>query len=350
MAIMSLSLHASEIRSDECVVFFPTAAHLGEEGDQWVAAIHGWIFEPEEDSYLRRAALSRLRSALELSVDESSAEIFEQRARWLLVDNERGKRLTIRVGNRPFSLDASAPDGHFLGEIRLAADHVEGLIDDGRIRYTADTTVGDNRVFEGKIHLIGPQGISVISDIDDTIKVTEVGSKRKLIKNTFLRPFRPVEGMAALYRRWENGGVRFHFVSASPWQLYVPLSQMVREAGFPAATYHLKRVRLKDRSALQLFANPLDLKLRLIEGIMANYPARRFVLVGDSGERDPDVYGEIARKHPDRVLRIFIRDVTGETEDAERYQRSFADVPEDAWQVFRNPAQLPTVLSEQGND
>ena len=119
---------------------------------------------------------------------------------------------------------------------------------------------------------------------------------------------------------------------------------MAREAGFPAATYHLKRVRLKGRSVQQLFTNPLDLKLKLIEGIMANYPERRFVLVGDSGERDPDVYGAIARKYPNQVHRIYIRDVTGQPQDAQRYQRAFADVPKDAWQLFRKAEELPTEL------
>ena len=342
LTMMSSFLHASEIRSDEWVVFFPTPAHFSGEDDQWIVGVHGWIFEPEEDSLLRAAALSRVRSALELSVDESSGEIFDQRAHWLLVDNERGKRLTIRVGNRSFPLDPSTPDGHFFGEFRLTASHVKRLVKNGRVQYAALTNADDSRTFAGEIHLIEAQGLSVISDIDDTIKVTEVGSKRKLIKNTFLRPFRAVEGMAGLYRHWEDAGARFHFVSASPWQLYVPLAKMASDAGFPAATYHLKRVRLKDKRVLQLFSNPLDLKLKLIEGIMANYPERRFILVGDSGERDPDVYGAIARKYPNQVHRIYIRDVTGQPRNAEKYQQAFADVPRAAWQLFREPEELPT--------
>ena len=77
-----------------------------------------------------------------------------------------------------------------------------------------------------------------------------------------------------------------------------------------------------------------------IEPLLSGWPKRRFVLVGDSGERDPEVYGEIARRHPDRVHRIFIRDVTGERSDAARYKEAFRDVPAGSWSVFRNAEEL----------
>ena len=50
-------------------------------------------------------------------------------------------------------------------------------------------------------------------------------------------------------------------------------------------------------------------KTGVIERILADFPRRRFLLVGDSGEQDPEIYGAIARKHPEQVERIFIRNV-----------------------------------------
>ena len=129
-------------------------------------------------------------------------------------------------------------------------------------------------------------------------------------------------------------------MSSSPYQLYVPLSAFARKASFPEATFHLKRFRLKDSSFWQLFADPLKTKPKVIEPIFAYYPKRRFVLVGDSGEKDPEVYGALARKYPDRVLRIYIRDVTGEPAESARYSRAFKDLPADTWQVFRDPTTL----------
>ncbi len=61
--------------------------------------------------------------------------------------------------------------------------------------------VGDSRTFTGRVHLIASHGVSVISDIDDTIKHSQVTDKSELLQNTFLREFRAVEGMPELYQR-----------------------------------------------------------------------------------------------------------------------------------------------------
>jgi phosphatidate phosphatase APP1 len=81
--------------------------------------------------------------------------------------------------------------------------------------------------------------------------------------------------------------------------------------------------------------------------LLNDYPRRRFILVGDSGERDPETYGTIARKFPARVLRIFIRDVTGEPAGTARYRHAFADLNADTWQLFQDPANLPLPPSEK---
>ena len=254
--------------------------------------------------------------------------------RLFLVDNERGKRIAIRIGDKTFDLERSSEDGHFFGTLRLDAQTASRWAADGRIRYSAVTDADDKRRFEGAIHLVRPAGVSVISDIDDTIKVTEVTDREKLVENTFFLPFRSVDGMAELYSRWAGAGAKFHFVSASPWQLYEPLADFTRGAGFPPATFHLRRIRLKDSSVLSLLADPLEAKLQVIEPLMADFPQRRFILVGDSGERDPEVYGAVAAKHPDQVLRIYIRDVTGHAADSPRYQTAFAQLPRNNGSCF----------------
>ena len=75
--------------------------------------------------------------------------------------------------------------------------------------------------------------------------------------------------------------------------------------------------------------------------MLADHPRRRFVLVGDSGERDPEVYGAIAREHAARIDAVLIRDVTGEPADAERYRLAFDGVARERWRLFTDPAELP---------
>ena len=82
--------------------------------------------------------------------------------------------------------------------------------------------------------LVPPEGLSIISDIDDTVKVSNVLNKRELLANTFLREFTPIEGMAALFRRWGRAhGAVFHYVSASPWQLQPELQAFLQDAVRP---------------------------------------------------------------------------------------------------------------------
>lgn len=73
---------------------------------------------------------------------------------------------------------------------------------------------------------------------------------------------------------------------------------------------------------------------------------RSLVLVGDSGELDPEIYGNIARLYPKRVLRIFIRAVKGEKGDEERFTKAFKDVSRDKWFIFNDPVKdLPKDLN-----
>ena len=72
---------------------------------------------------------------------------------------------------------------------------------------------------------------------------------------------------------------------------------------------------------------------------------RMLVLVGDSGERDPEIYGNVARMYPKRVRRIFIRAVKGEKPDDERFLKAFKDLPREKWMIFTDPVRdLPKDL------
>jgi Uncharacterized conserved protein (DUF2183) len=83
----------------------------------------------------------------------------------------------------------------------------------------------------------------VISDIDDTIKITEIPAGFKVVViNTFFRDFVAAPEMAKMYQGFN--GASFHYVSGGPWQLYGPLSEFLfsEKAGFPEGTFHMKQV------------------------------------------------------------------------------------------------------------
>ncbi|MBL9131124.1 MAG: DUF2183 domain-containing protein, partial [Verrucomicrobiaceae bacterium] len=166
-------------------------------------------------------------------------------------------------------------------------------------------------------------GVSIISDIDDTVKVTEIrDGPAMVIMNTFFREFEATEGMQPLYTAsWP--GAPFHYVSGGPWQLYTPIAGFLSDARFPEGSLHMRDFPLhpfNEASWNDLpdqILNPsatFEHKVREISTLMKRFPARQFVLIGDSGESDPEIYREIQRQLGPQVLKIIIRDVAGEPE------------------------------------
>jgi phosphatidate phosphatase APP1 len=302
--------------------------------------IHGWVFEPEEDDLLRKATQAAIREALGLDAAAAESSVLRNRLSWFLVDNERVKKVPIRIGDSQQLFGPSDPQGHFTGTMEIPVETAKRIAANGVLTLEALSPAHPPGTFMGRALLVGPAGTSVISDIDDTIKISEVTDKKKLVRNTFLEEFRAAPGMPELYRRWANEGASVHFVSSSPWQLYPALDQFRADAGFPEATFELKRFRLKDSSVFDLLADPRETKPPAIEAILEAYPGRRFCLVGDSGEKDPEVYGEVARKHPDRIACIYLRNVTSEAPDSERMRAALRDVDPGRWALFTDPKDL----------
>jgi phosphatidate phosphatase APP1 len=118
------------------------------------------------------------------------------------------------------------------------------------------------------------------------------------------------------------------------------LATLVASNGFPAGTFELKSFRWKNRSFFSLFADPVKYKTGVITPLLKQFPQRKFILIGDSGERDPEIYGALARKFPEQIIGIYIRDVTNEPAEAVRYQEAFRDVLHSKWQIFREPSEI----------
>ena len=174
------------------------------------------------------------------------------------------------------------------------------------------------------------------------MKITNVAHRRELLANTFLREFAAVPGMVEAFRRLGESGTVFHYVSASPWQLVPSLCEFFTVAGLPAGSMHLKLFRLKDSTPLGRLPSRKRSKRRAIERILADFPGRRFVLVGDSGERDPEVYTAVARRHPQQVQSVLIRQVEAKAPREKvrsRLYRLASKLPAGRLRVFTEPAE-----------
>ena len=306
----------------EFVTFYPTYGYR--EGSHWKIPVRIWVHEP------RRLAekLVRLLADNIGNTGDSELEILATRIADIVADSESLERVIFIFDNDPEQQewrvrtgDGKQPrsdlNGTIRGHILLPEEKAQDLFQaqnsqDGWLTFRA---VSKDHSGIGRVRLIEPEGLSVISDIDDTIKVTEIPAGGKtVVRNTFFRPFAAAQEMAARYR--DIGNASFHYVSGAPWQLYRPLAAFIREEGFPEGSFHMKSVPKNLLSPttwkqlLKLIGDAtVDQKVFQIREIMRHFPDREFIFIGDSGEHDPEVYAHLRQTFGNRVREIWIRDL-----------------------------------------
>lgn len=168
-----------------------------------------------------------------------------------------------------------------------------------------------NKVITNFENLTSIEPVGIISDIDDTIMVTGVKSffKMKVILNTlFLNPFRrkPIEAAADAFHLISNqaeGKVPIFYLSNSPWNLYAYLKIFLEFNGFPKGTLILRDMGwqlLKSKSIIQMN------KFIEIEKILTAFSDTNFILIGDTGELDFDIYHQLELKYPERIKQVIL--------------------------------------------
>ncbi|ULH16847.1 DUF2183 domain-containing protein [Deinococcus sp. KNUC1210] len=193
--------------------------------------------------------------------------------------------------------------------------------------HTAELTIpGREGVSKATVQVIDDQrcAYGVISDLDDTViqsDVTSVGRMLFTVLTGNARTRSPFPGVGALYRALvrhastpatvpaagtPSAKLRnpVFYVSSSPWNFFDLLWQFLEYRRIPLGPLFLRNW------GADLLGGHATYKLAVIERIFTAYPRLRFVLAGDSGEHDPEIYAEVVRKFPGRVLGIYIRDVS----------------------------------------
>jgi phosphatidate phosphatase APP1 len=331
-------------------VFASNGFRRSNDGD-WTLQITGRITKPFPLNLRRQIVLGLLRQALKVDLHEVRTPLFQDRVRDFLRKTIAGQQITVHLGDSYFVLPTkSKRGGLFSGQIHLTAEELRNVVsrvgeaEQGRwLHFDVKSEPYPNAISLGRVQMIHPMGLSVITDIDDTIKESQVGLRQELLRNTFLRPFKAVPGMQSLYQSWWQQGAAFHYISSSPWQLYRSLSSFLQEAGFPDGSYHLRPLRLRDPAGLTVIGGRKRSKKKAIRGLLRNYAYRRFLLVGDSGERDPEIYGSMARKCPGQIAGIFIRMMPGQLVASSRIRRAFREIPPELWRFFHDPEELADV-------
>jgi phosphatidate phosphatase APP1 len=163
----------------------------------------------------------------------------------------------------------------------------------------------------------------IISDIDDTVLVSDATSLLKMAKLTFFNNARtrlPFEGVSAFYRALQSGPDHslfnpIFYVSSSSWNLYDLLVDFFNVHGIPKGPLMLRDLGFDTDNFLR--SSHMGHKMVQIEHILITYPNLPFILIGDSGQHDPEIYRQVVLDFPGRIQAIYIREVTTEARRAE---------------------------------
>ena len=242
--------HGSPLKMDEDLRFFPTSATQQLDGS-WDIPVHAWFYELDQTSLMRLLsvkAVSGLLEFMDITEEQARLPVFQERIKWFLVDNESNKRIELRLNKQTFKSARTGLDGHSHFNIKLdSIDQMGQWID-----IPVVVPEGDKRQFSAKSQLIPRKGLSVISDIDDTIKTSDVLDKKKLVQNTFLKEYTATDGMPAFYQWLSNEGAYFHYLSSSPWQMH-PMLEPFLDNYYPKGAVHLRNFNPSNRSFFKFF-------------------------------------------------------------------------------------------------
>jgi phosphatidate phosphatase APP1 len=227
-------------------------------------------------------------------------------------ESDEVPRAPLRLRFRDADFDVESDDeGYYTATFDTRSPPSDALWDNA-IASLADGTLATPQPV---LQVADGPGIGVISDIDDTILHSGVTSWKTAAQLTFLhnaRTRKPLQGVARLYQALQAGAngrgrVPVFYVSSSPWNLYDLLEDFMELNAIPAGPVFLRDLGLDAGKLIksQGHGHKLERASQLIE----RFPQLRWVLLGDSGQADAELYAEAAHRFGDRIAAIYIRDV-----------------------------------------
>lgn len=238
-------------------------------------------------------------------------------------DEVKNTSLTLTLPNQHKIIAHTDNSGYFI--IKKEIENLSVLANsEGWVTFEIGYTDADqgrkinkNNKFIGSFLIPSENAVfGVASDIDDTILHTGVISrlKWKLILNTlFISPFKrkAIEGTSQFYSLLHQGKTKVEanpifYVSHSPWNMYLYLDYFLQKNNFPKGAILLRSV---SHMMGKKTDNTLSRKQIEIVHILETYPNLPFILIGDAGEHDADIYMEITKNYPNRIKAIYLRSV-----------------------------------------
>lgn len=166
---------------------------------------------------------------------------------------------------------------------------------------------------EASVRILGPDvRFAVVSDIDDTVMVTALPRPLLAAWNTFVLDEyarSPVPGMAVLYERLVTAhpDAPVFYLSTGAWNVAPALTRFLSRNLYPPGP-----LLLTDWGPTtdRWFRSGQAHKRATLERLAGEFPDIRWLLVGDDGQHDQEIYGNFVASHPDNVAAVAIRQLS----------------------------------------
>jgi len=204
------------------------------------------------------------------------------------------------------------------GDVTVSGSTDRGGYIDHRLRghgcpvgwQTATITLGSGLEFGASVQIVpNDETFGVVSDLDDTVISTMLPRPLIAAWNSFFRTEaarQAVPGMAALYRQLlaKHPHAPLVYLSTGAWNTQGFLRRFLKRHGFPDGS-----MLMTDWGPTNTgwFRSGLEHKRASLLQLSIDFPQVRWILVGDDGQHDPEIYGDFAEAHPDRVRAVLIR-------------------------------------------
>lgn len=339
----------AQVGSDDVVWLMDNVAFRASNG-HWHAEFVAAVFDHKPSPKLVDL-VGDIASKVGLSKGDQEEITIERRIAPFVMEVLPGRQVNMKFdGNTELRLGPGGRNG-MSSDTRRIPSAAEGTI----LTSTAAVPKGVTGMLEMKTVYAEPEGWAIISDVDDTIKITQTSSPTGILRSTFVSEPTPVKGMPELYAYIQTvvtTSAPWFYLSASPYNLY-PFLRKFRDDHFPYGQLILRDSNLMTISGLlsNLTLGTEKYKVDRIEKVHRWLPKRKMILIGDSTQSDPEAYGDACRMFPGWVKLILIRKVTdissvGITEKNEpaRFEKAFEDIPRGLWHVFDDPAECQELI------
>jgi hypothetical protein len=195
-------------------------------------------------------------------------------------------------------------------------------------------------------YLVPDRGLTIISDIDDILRVTKIYDPEEGLLNSFARPFRPWMNMPDIYANWSQSlsDLHFHYLTTTPEQITRTYMQFIFST-YPLGSFDTRPLNFSDVSAT------LAIRKYLLDRIFLTFPQRKFILVADTSNNDVmKDYPQLAHEYPDQVQCIFLRN-TSATDPTDRFPydtSGFEGLKQEKYMFFLVPDDLSGLDIEGG--